>query len=357
MKNLYYIALLPAVLCSCSATNLMSLSVKEPAPITLSPNIKSIGVVNRSLPGEKSKVLDAVDKVFSLEGVNLDKEGSAASMSGLTNELRRNERFVEVKPLSSPPLGNNNPSSFPAPLPWDVVDRICRENKVQALFSLELFDTDSRINYAATPVKLNTPLGQIPGIEHQATMHTVVKTGWRIYDPVARVMLDEFAIARQIRYTGKGINPIAAAGALIGRKEAVKEVGNRAGQGYAMRVLPFWIRVSRYYYVRGNRSFKIAKRKARTGNWSQAGDLWYQQTTSPKRKAASRACYNMAIISEIEGDVDGAITWAQKSYEDYNNKLALRYVRALRDRKVSNLILQDQETQEIAGSGGWSVEP
>jgi hypothetical protein len=56
----------------------------------------------------------------------------------------------------------------------------------------------------------------------------------------------------------------------------------------------------------------------------------------------------MAIISEINGDLDGAISWAQKSYEDYNIKLALRYVRVLRDRKVRNSILEEQQGTEVA---------
>lgn len=350
MKNLLPVALLPLIFCACSSTNLMSLSVKEPAPVILPPSVKTIGVINRSLPAKNAKVIDAVDKIFTLEGANLDKEGSAASLSGLTHELSTNDRFADVKLIDVPTPGNNLPSAFPTPLAWDFVSNVCRENNLDLLFSLELFDTDSKINYAVHTTYLNTPLGRVPAVEQEANMQTMVKTGWRIYDPSARVMLDEFAIAREIGYTGRGINPVAAAGALIGRKEAVKEVGNRAGEAYATRILPYWIRVSRDYYIRGNSTFKIATRKARTGNWSQAGELWHQETNNSKRKVAGRACYNMAIISEIDGNLDQAIEWAQKAYENYNNRLALRYVQVLRDRKMSNHILQEQESNETAAS-------
>ena len=44
----------------------------------------------------------------------------------------------------------------------------------------------------------------------------------------------------------------------------------------------------------------------------------------------------MAILIEINGDIDEAITWEQKAYEDYNNTLALHYVNMLRFRKQSN---------------------
>jgi hypothetical protein len=232
---------------------------------------------------------------------------------------------------------------FPPPLQWSIVEKTCRENNTDALFSLEIFDTDTKISYQALKTDVKTPLGIIPGLGQQADMLTTVKTGWRIYDPSDKIILDEYALSRDITFTGRGISPVVAAAALIGRKEAVKQVGNKAGQAYAWRLLPYELRVTRDYYVKGSDNFKTAMRKARTGNWDQAGQLWEKETTNPKGIIAGRACYNMAIISEINGDLDMAIQWAQKAYEDYNNRLALRYIDVLNYRKNSNRILQSQE--------------
>jgi hypothetical protein len=63
-------------------------------------------------------------------------------------------------------------------------------------------------------------------------------------------------------------------------------------------------------------------------------------------KIAGRACYNMAIISEINGDLDKALGWAQKSYEDYNDKLAIRYVRILENRKYKIDVLKMQQEEQ-----------
>jgi hypothetical protein len=71
--------------------------------------------------------------------------------------------------------------------------------------------------------------------------------------------------------------------------------------------------------------------------------LWAKETDNSNGKIAGRACYNMAIINEINGDLDGAIKWAQKSYENYDNHLALKYVKILNNRKVDNEILKDQQ--------------
>jgi hypothetical protein len=51
----------------------------------------------------------------------------------------------------------------------------------------------------------------------------------------------------------------------------------------------------------------------------------------------------MAIINEINGDLDAALKWARKSYEDYNDKLGIRYVRILENRKYKNDVLKMQE--------------
>jgi hypothetical protein len=121
--------------------------------------------------------------------------------------------------------------------------------------------------------------------------------------------------------------PLAAAQALIGRKQAVQEVSNKSGHNYALRIVPFTLRVQRDYFVKGTNNFKIAKRKTLLGKWDDAGLLWEKETTNPKMKIAGRACYNMAIISEIDGNVDIALQWAQKSYEDYFSQVTLAIYR------------------------------
>lgn len=344
MNQAVFFILILIVFSSCASTELVRLSVLEPAPVTIPGTIKRIGVLNRSEIAPQNKVGDIVDKVFSLEGKDLDREGALASIQGLEDELLKNDRFTEIKAIKDSSVSGLIPGLFPLPLSWDRIEKICRDNNIDVLFVLELFDTDSKINYSANPVMLNTPLGQVPGVEHVATMQTTLKTGWRIYDPLEQIILDEFPIVESMVFTGRGINPVKAAGALLDRKEALKQVSNKSGRNYAFRIQPFWLRVSRDYYVRGANSFRTARRKAQTGNWDGAALLWEKETANPKEKLAGRACYNMAIINEINGDLDRAKLWARKAYEDYNNKLALRYINILENRAVKRSLIERQES-------------
>ena len=342
MKKYSIIILIAAVLASCKTQHLY-LNVVEPAPVTISKDIKKIGVINRSMSTDETRVVDVIDKALSLEGANLDKDGAMESIKGLSDELLNNNRFVEVKTLNDIDFRTPKLVLFPVPLTWEIVDQICKETETDALFSLEKYDTDTHINYSTGKVDIKTLLGSIPGIEHRASMETIVKTGWRIYDPSSKRILDEYIYNESIVFSGRGVNPLLAAAALIGRKEAVNEVSNKAGHGYALRILPYQLRVMRDYYVKGTDNFKVARRKAQMGKWDEAGELWMEETENRNMKVAGRATYNMAIINEINGDLGSALQWAQKAWEYYKVKLALKYVRILENRMYKNDVLKMQE--------------
>ncbi|OFY73786.1 MAG: hypothetical protein A2V46_11300, partial [Bacteroidetes bacterium RBG_19FT_COMBO_42_7] len=327
MKKLMLMLLISSVLVSCKI-NQLYLNVIEPAPVTLSQQIKKAGVINRSVPTDETRILDVLDKALSLEGVNLDKDGAEQAINGLSTELLNNKRFDDVRTLTD--IDFRTPSLmgiFPVPLSWEIVSKVCREKGVDALFALEYYDTDTKLRYSTRDKGDKEVLGiKIPGIVHQADMETIVKTGWRIYDPINRVVADEYHHVQSVVFSGTGVTPLVAVAGLIGRKDAIKEVSSKAGHGYALRLIPYELRVMRDYFVKGTNNFKIAKRKAQVGKWNEAGELWEQETTNPKRKVAGRATYNMAIINEINGNLDTALAWAQKAWEYYKIRQALRYV-------------------------------
>lgn len=333
MKNVFFALLILSM--GCQTTNIVTMSVIEPAPVELPSSMQKIGIINRSLPSDKDRLLDKVDKVLTAEGVNLDKEGAEASVLGLKEELERNNKLTQVVVLDIEQIEAPAFGTFPNQLSWNLVNEICSDHNLDGLFLLEFYDTDANVTYSSRQVNLPTPVGvTVPGLEHQASVYTTIKTGWRIYDNNGKNLIDEFLITEQITTMGKGINPIEAAKAITGRKEAVKNSSYHIGKEYALSILPYSTRVKRDYYVKGTNNFKIAKRKAQTGNWDGAAALWLKETENSKAKVAGRAAYNMAIISEINGELDTAIDWAKKAYEYYDDKLGLRYVKILENRKI-----------------------
>lgn len=324
-------------------TNPVFINILAPAQVTLSNSIKKVGLLNRSIPVEERKE-NVLHQINSTGSMAMIREGSAESLRGLKDALMQNTRFESVRTLDSIMLNAEIIGMFASPLSWDQVEVICRDNNLDALFVLELFDTEFKVGTRLIPATVENPI-QILNAIRNIEMTMMVKTGWRIYDPVAHMVVDEFSLSRSITISVNG-NPAAAAEGLIKRKESVKQTANLAGHLYANRILPAWFRASRDYFIRGgSENFKIAKRKARSGNWDGAGELWMKETSSTKRKPAGRACYNMAIINEINGKPDDAIKWAQKAYEDYNVRLARNYIYILTNRKRAENLLDIQQTR------------
>jgi hypothetical protein len=332
------------VLChSCSSTNLMSLNVNEPAPVSLPPNAKTAAVVNRSRAADDSRTVDAIHRTLGLESKELQAEGSGASTTGLSDALIRSNRFTSVRVLDNLDLRSYGAGVFPVTMSWDTVEKICGENHVDVLFSLELFDAGSTVGLNVANVANLANGANVAAIATLAlgsNVKTQVKTGWRIYDPATRSVLDQYFIYRDLTF--QGANILATGSALLGQKEAVIKAGNHAGEAYASRIIPYSLRVSRFYFIRGDGSFVVAKRMAQAGDWDQAGKLWRNETSNPSQKIAGRACYNTAIISEINGDLNGALQWAKKAYEVYRTPYALQYVNILQTRLNNEAVLRSQ---------------
>ncbi len=233
--------------------------------MTIAPEIKTIGIIDRSNPTDKTKTIDTIDQLLTLEGDELDSIGTLEAISGVTAELKENDRFNEVKLLTGLKFKASCVGSLPSPLTWEQVEGICRENGTDALFALEMYDTDTHINYSTAKTQIKTPLGDIPAIEHIASMEILVKTGWRIYSPADKAILDEYIVGETVVFTGRGINPAVAVGALMHRESAVKEVSNKAGHIYALRLIPYRLRATRDYYVKGTDNFKDRQTQGTAG--------------------------------------------------------------------------------------------
>jgi hypothetical protein len=328
---------------NCAPTNRLTIGVTEPALVHLSPDITRVGIINRSVPSKGNNTLDKIDRILSAEGLNLDKKGAEAAISSLSTELSVLKNFEEIKILSDIEEVKKGLAVLPARLSWALVEKICLENEVDVLFSLEFYDTDTKADYRVTTMKLPNNIGvnvDVPAQE--VTLATNVVSGWRVYDPHIKVVVDEQLYTKNMAFRGKGINPMKAIEAVANRNETVQEYSRNVGIAYAERLLPKNRRIAREYFVRGTDNFKIAQRRAQAGDWDGAAKLWERELTNSNEKVAGRAYYNMAISNEINGDLDKAIQLASKSYSDYRTNIALDYINVLRHRVRQNQELNSQ---------------
>jgi len=325
--------LLLSITLSCGSKKSISTEVTKPALVSLHQDIKRIGILNRSVVSKKESFLDNLDKILSLEGVNLDREGANQALLALKTELAKNNKYTEVKLIHIDAKNNPGGSVFPAALSWEDIDIICKSTTIDGLFVLSLYDTDATATYDTFKTKVKGPLGiEVPAIRHSVSINTTIKTGWRIYDPIKKEISDELEVSQKIRTTGTGINAVKAIEAAKNRKESVLQISQKIAQDYATRLLPYKAKIYRKYYTSETPNFEIAKRYVETGKWEEASALWEKEVNNLDVKIAGQACYNMAFYNEIKGDYNNAKKWATRSYTEYKNKLALKYLDDLNDR-------------------------
>ncbi|WP_299887938.1 DUF6340 family protein [uncultured Lacinutrix sp.] len=325
--------ILCSVITSCGSKKSISTEVTKPALVNLHQDIKRIGILDRSIVSKNESFLDELDKILSIEGANLDREGAKQAVLSLKSEVSKSNTFSEVKLINIDAKNNPGGSVFPAALSWDEISIICANNNIDGLFVLSLYDTDATATYDTFNTKVKGPLGiEVPAIHHSVVINTIIKTGWRIYDPIKRVISDELEVSQKVRTTGRGINPVKAIEAAKNRKQSVLQISQKIAQDYASRLLPYKGKIYRKYYTSDTPNFEIAKRYVETGKWEEASVLWEKETNNKDKDIAGQACYNMAFYNEIKGDYNRAKEWATKAYTEYENKLALKYLDDLDDR-------------------------
>ncbi len=330
------------IMIGCGSKKSLKTEVIKPPIVTLDSAVKKIGILNRSIPSEGNSGLDQVDRILSMEGEKLDKEGAEQAIIALKTALLQNPRFTEVVILPIKLDQNPGGGVFPSSLSWNQIEDLCKKNNVEAIFSLAIYDTDAKATYTVENTRIEGPLGiEIPAIEHIVNIDTKIKTGWRIYDPIRKKVCDQLSVNEKTRSKGKGVNPIKAIEAATNRKQSVLQISQKIGSDYALRLLPYKDKVYRDYYVKATPNFEIAKRKIETGQWEGAAELWKNETTNQDPEIAGQACFNMAFYNEIKGDYTKAIEWAIKAYTDYENKNALRYINDLKERIENQKIVDE----------------
>jgi hypothetical protein len=292
--------------------------IMVPAAVNLPQNIESIAIIDRS--HSENEVVNALEKgLMSAISGKADRL-SKHCIDGVFDQLGAQKRY---SPVITGIVEKRKGSSvdFPEPMHWIEVNRICREHRVDALLSLEIFSRQYISNAAE------------------------VKVGFRLYDPSARTIIDEFQFFHGI---GKSHPPSEGDPGLLvlnalNDDDAMKRAGYTAGTIYGKRVSPFWIRAKRDYYKRSRRDPKMAEgaRMMEVNNWEAAIAAFQLAIEHGHRKTKGRASHNLAIVYEILGDLDKAYTIAGDAWGKYRNRASKDYSALLQRRiRERNMLAQ-----------------
>ncbi|HJX72106.1 MAG TPA: DUF6340 family protein [Bacteroidales bacterium] len=313
------------------------INLLRPALIVLPAHIRNIAIIDRSMKDETPE--SKVEQVLTGELFKQDEQAVRQTIEG-TIDVCAEFNLYQLIRTSERLKGGGTKSTFPEPMDWIQVSRLCEKHKADALLAVEIFDSDFII---ANPVSIARQVleGKIlTGSGFHVTAVAVINYGVRLYDPSYKKIIDEYHVAHRLNYEGSGATPQDAMNHLLNKIEAINQTSYAAGQLYGERISPSYYTVVREFYNRPRRNDNLwmGVRKSEVADWNGAIESW-TQALNAKRRIAGRAAFNIAVAYEVLGDLEKAKEWAARSYTDFREKRGNDY--------HNMLVYREREEAEI----------
>ncbi len=317
------------------------MQILKPATLSIPKDIKQVGIVNRSLPAKGQGFNNFLEGFVTGESVGADREGSQESMRGLAAGLNANPRFTAVL-IEGVDLRGTGTAVWPEFLDWGEVNNLCERFRVDAIVALETFDSDISLREGSREVERTINKKKVMVTEYYGDLRLVVRSGWTIYNPDDQRIVDRNAFTDEMEWNETGDSPKNVISKFPSKRRAINESGNYSGRQYAMRISPTWMTESRSYFRKANDEFKEASKYVKQDNWNEAIAIWKRYTTNADPVIAGRANYNMALASEVEGNLSLALEWANRAWKEFEVKKARNYIQLLESRMRQQEMLNKQ---------------
>jgi hypothetical protein len=178
--------------------------------------------------------------------------------------------------------------------------------------------------------RFDTSNGQIHS--YNATLDLKYHAFFRVYVPNDPVMIKEINVNDTIYWESDDNSLDRLFGNLPSVKKALISAGIKAALDADNLISPSWIDEKRVYFL-FNKSNDQGQKFIEANDFVQAEKYWQDIAQSKNAKIRSKAEFNLALISELNGDLDKAIEYGLKSfYSQYRYQTEL-YLKRLQARK------------------------
>ena len=340
----YFLCLFILLVYACNSST-TKIEVLQPAEIFIPENVETIVTIDRSKPAKG--FLSFLEGAISGEEVGQDKEGRRRALQGLTEALTRTPRFNVIH-SGYEKIGSKTSLRLIEPMNWYEVKALCEEFRADAVLAIEMYDSDVLIETTEKERKKKNKDGkEFIETYFEDKMDLSVKMGWRLYDPVNKIIIDEFTTRDEDGATADGLTKETARKNLPDVYQMARDISFVAGRLYGERIAPTWVFVNRDYYtsVKGpeQAAMEKAARMAETRDWRNAAKAWNEViASSVDIETQGKAAYNIAIANESLGKLQNARDWAQKAYVEFGNKKAKNYIQTIETRIYEQQLVEEQ---------------
>jgi hypothetical protein len=319
--------IIPLLLVGCSPMAEISIQVMEPAKITLPSYVNQVAFLNHSYVPKIQP--DDTSGYSQKEIYILDTVINNQIFSGLQDGLNESPLF-DLDSIHIIQFRRRDTNNFLEPLTTDQIHAVNQSEKAEAVISLEYYriqDTISMDTYQ---------------MDYMGNRRMISHTVWRIYNLSNDSIFDEYMLKDTVDWYVFGYDSYTIMESLPEFINSLRTASYNAGLKYGQRISPSWFDVPRFYYTSGGEAMREAKKLAASRDWKGAAEIWKKQAYQENEKVAAKACFNMALVCEIEDLLIPALDWAIKSYFIKQEPVTKEYIDQLKVRYEKQKVIKTQ---------------
>ena len=347
MKNLHYLIkawnscvsgllflIVISAFYSCTSLKKIGIEVSVLPEYPIAEDIQSLALLNRSMTSQfANNKTDTLEKVLIanklvMDSVFQDSIASDTVIQVAAKALFESGRFDVVVPKDRN-IVRSDTERIANPLNNNFINEICKDFNVDAVLVLEGFaerlTTKYYLNEIQTPDNVTK--------EYSATTDIIYFSEWRLYRPndlrpVIRFQIGDSIFWKSYSYSLED---------LYVQMPRIKEALNGGGIDAALKmtkyVSPSWVHQSRNYFLTGKPEIDAAVSPIKNNKWEEAAAIWAKYSNVNSKTVRSKVEFNLALASEMTGDIDLAIEWGLKSFKTRYTKAIEVYLKTLDNKR------------------------
>ncbi|PTN09337.1 DUF6340 family protein [Mangrovibacterium marinum] len=318
--------------CTSSYKSLV-IETAQPSTHLLPEDIHSLTLVNRSITADFQDFdKDSLQQFFFSRGfrydsVVLDSLAADTTLKALGELLFESGRYDVVIPEQRFLERHKEFYLVPEKLDWTEVSALCEEFDTDALLVIERYFNKIMTDYKT----FNDSNGD--AAYASASIDSKYDVVVKIYDPVRQEIIRQLVVDDTISWRDGGYSTEKIFDQLPLIKECLIQTGVQAALELDDKLSPNWVKENRIFFVINDTDASQIALLAHDNKWQEAYDYWLQYAESAKTSVKSKAEFNLALASEMLGDIDLAIEWANKSYFTRYMQQTQNYLLTLKKRQ------------------------
>ena len=314
----------------CKTISSIQIEVLQPANITLPSETNRVLLLNNWSTSNHNDFKNPLQKtLFQLD--TLTSQNIIAYLASYLNESPRLDTSIKIDLMFY-----RQAKDLFQPMAWEDALLLGKLNKTEIILSLEGFsilDSIVRIPY-------------FDGYSYSTytKLKLVINTLWRIY-----YTEQEQVFLKWWQHDTLYVNEIEQAKqyyelieSLQGRNWLGEQIAMQVASKTADKIVPLWKTVDRVLFSTLNTEMQQALSLAYSNKWLQAATIWQKYGESQNATLASAASHNMAVVCEVQGKLDLALIWAEKSMNYQFSDITYAYIKQLKLRFEQEAILNKQ---------------